>query len=179
MTILVSPIPDLRLSREELLLSRCLAAAVAAPGFINNHAVITNCQLFDPRQLSTTVEAKYRRTDGSRTAGYNTLIILGIKRRTFAMSHSHSHDHSHDATNHGHTHEILEGPGSYISREKPLVEKRDWNDRAFTIGIGGFVHLLVYLPGLTVSPVLVVQLGLHWQSLNRGDGEDTRSSSIN
>ncbi|OAL72379.1 urease accessory protein UreG [Trichophyton violaceum] len=53
------------------------------------------------------------------------------------MSHSHSHDHSHDATNHGHTHEILEGPGSYISREKPLVEKRDWNDRAFTIGIGG------------------------------------------
>lgn len=58
---------------------------------------------------------------------------------------THSHDggpshgaHSHDATNgHGHSHEILTGPGSYINREMPIVAGRDFNDRAFTIGIGG------------------------------------------
>ncbi|KAL8878424.1 MAG: hypothetical protein Q9198_003760 [Flavoplaca austrocitrina] len=38
---------------------------------------------------------------------------------------------------HGHTHEIYNGPGSYPSREMPLSEGRDFNDRAFTIGIGG------------------------------------------
>ncbi|RKU43965.1 hypothetical protein DL546_004572 [Coniochaeta pulveracea] len=64
------------------------------------------------------------------------------------MSHSHSHDgpgghsHSHDsptfnAQEHGHSHEILDGPGSYLQREMPIVEGRDWNERAFTIGIGG------------------------------------------
>ncbi|KAI0025822.1 CobW/HypB/UreG, nucleotide-binding domain-containing protein [Xylariomycetidae sp. FL0641] len=59
------------------------------------------------------------------------------------MSHTHSHDgvgHSHDgfsAADHGHSHEILDGPGSYIGREMPIVEGRDWNERAFTIGIGG------------------------------------------
>ena len=57
----------------------------------------------------------------------------------------HSHDglasHSHSALNtaeHGHSHEILNGPGSYIAREMPLAEGRDWTDRAFTIGIGGY-----------------------------------------
>ncbi|KAL2853543.1 P-loop containing nucleoside triphosphate hydrolase protein [Aspergillus pseudodeflectus] len=54
------------------------------------------------------------------------------------MSHSHSHSHSHDnIADHGHSHEILDGPGSYINREMPLIEGRDWKDRAFTIGIGG------------------------------------------
>ncbi|KAH6676062.1 urease accessory protein ureG [Plectosphaerella plurivora] len=58
---------------------------------------------------------------------------------------SHSHDgvaagHSHDgfsAAEHGHSHEILDGPGSYLGREMPIVEGRTWSDRAFTIGIGG------------------------------------------
>jgi urease accessory protein len=54
------------------------------------------------------------------------------------MAHSHSHSHSHDnIADHGHSHEILHGPGSYLNREQPLIEDRDWNDRAFTIGIGG------------------------------------------
>jgi urease accessory protein len=56
------------------------------------------------------------------------------------MSHSHSHDtasHSHAAADHGHTHEILDGPGSYMGREMPIIEGRDWEDRSFTIGIGG------------------------------------------
>ncbi|OCK88681.1 urease accessory protein [Cenococcum geophilum 1.58] len=58
-------------------------------------------------------------------------------------SHTHSHDggpsHSHDgaAADHGHTHEILDGPGSFLGREMPIIEGRDWDERAFTIGIGG------------------------------------------
>ncbi|KAL0258841.1 hypothetical protein SLS55_006345 [Diplodia seriata] len=56
------------------------------------------------------------------------------------MAHSHSHEgasHSHAGADHGHTHEILDGPGSYLGREMPLIEGRTWEDRAFTIGIGG------------------------------------------
>ncbi|KAI9774181.1 MAG: hypothetical protein M1839_001883 [Geoglossum umbratile] len=54
------------------------------------------------------------------------------------MSHTHEVGgigHSH--ADHGHTHEILDGPGSYIGREMPIIEGRDWNERAFTVGIGG------------------------------------------
>lgn len=57
---------------------------------------------------------------------------------------THSHDggatHSHDGFNaqeHGHSHEILDGPGSFLGREMPIVEGREWSERAFTIGIGG------------------------------------------
>lgn len=62
------------------------------------------------------------------------------------MSHTHddgSHAHAHDrsfgfnAAEHGHSHEILDGPGSYLGREMPIVEGRDWSERAFTVGIGG------------------------------------------
>jgi urease accessory protein len=63
------------------------------------------------------------------------------------MSHTHSHDgvghsHSHDgfsAAEHGHSHEVLDGPGSYLGREMPIIEGRDWSERAFTVGIGGYV----------------------------------------
>ena len=52
---------------------------------------------------------------------------------------SHSHDHpGFNAAEHGHSHEILDGPGSYMGREMPLIEGRDWRDRAFTVGIGGY-----------------------------------------
>ncbi|RAL65854.1 hypothetical protein DID88_005517 [Monilinia fructigena] len=57
------------------------------------------------------------------------------------MSHSHdggpSHSHEHPAGDHGHTHEILDGPGSYMGREMPIIEGRNWSERAFTVGIGG------------------------------------------
>ncbi|PHH63134.1 hypothetical protein CDD81_6285 [Ophiocordyceps australis] len=49
-------------------------------------------------------------------------------------THSHSHD---DSLAHGHSHEILDGPGSYIGREMPVCEGRNWSERAFTVGIGG------------------------------------------
>lgn len=50
---------------------------------------------------------------------------------------SHSHDGGFNAQEHGHSHEILDGPGSYIGREMPIVEGREWSERAFTVGIGG------------------------------------------
>lgn len=60
-----------------------------------------------------------------------------------ASATAHSHDgmsHLHDGMNeHGHSHEILDGPGSFLGREMPIIEGRDWNERAFTIGIGGYV----------------------------------------
>lgn len=67
-------------------------------------------------------------------------------------SGGHTHDgfESHDdggfdAAAHGHSHEVLNGPGSYLAREMPLAEGRDWTDRAFTIGIGGYARAL-FLP---------------------------------
>ncbi|KAI9777730.1 MAG: hypothetical protein M1835_005164 [Candelina submexicana] len=58
-----------------------------------------------------------------------------------APFHSHdggpSHSHPSDATDHGHSHEVLEGPGSYMDREMHIIEGRDWSERAFTVGIGG------------------------------------------
>jgi len=61
------------------------------------------------------------------------------------MSYSHSHDgglahsHAHDsaAVDHGHTHEILDSPGSYLAREMPIIHGRNWAGRSFTVGIGG------------------------------------------
>lgn len=56
------------------------------------------------------------------------------------MSHSHAgmaHSHDHAGGDHGHSHEILDSPGSYLLREMPIVEGRDWKERAFTVGIGG------------------------------------------
>ncbi|XP_033763283.1 urease accessory protein UreG-like [Pecten maximus] len=43
--------------------------------------------------------------------------------------------HSH-GNEHGHTHEIMDGPGKYTDRDVPLT-RTDWNERAFTVGIGG------------------------------------------
>jgi urease accessory protein len=56
------------------------------------------------------------------------------------MSHTHEIGGvSHSHADHGHTHEILDGPGSYIGREMPIIEGRNWSERAFTVGIGGYV----------------------------------------
>ncbi|KAA6414401.1 MAG: urease accessory [Lasallia pustulata] len=52
-------------------------------------------------------------------------------------SHSHSHSTNFNAAEHGHSHDFLDGPGSYMGREMPVIEGRDWNERAYTVGIGG------------------------------------------
>ncbi len=72
------------------------------------------------------------------------------------MSHSHegvshAHDGGFNAQEHGHSHEILDGPGSYVGREMPIVEGREWSDRAFTVGIGGCVFLLSIISLSTVE----------------------------
>jgi hypothetical protein len=56
-----------------------------------------------------------------------------------ATTHTHTHDGpAFNAAEHGHSHDVLHGPGSYMDREMPLIEGRDWADRAFTVGIGGY-----------------------------------------
>lgn len=50
--------------------------------------------------------------------------------------HHHSHA-GHDAHDHGHTHEQMDSPGLYQERPKAIYDNRDWDERAFTVGIGG------------------------------------------
>ncbi|KAG0232074.1 CobW/HypB/UreG, nucleotide-binding domain-containing protein [Mortierella sp. GBAus27b] len=77
-------------------------------------------------------------------------------------SHSHdhagSHEHSHDAPKltssqrynltkyegwtqadieHGHRHEQIDTAGKFVERTMPVFENRDWDERTFTVGIGG------------------------------------------
>jgi urease accessory protein len=52
-----------------------------------------------------------------------------------STKNKHTHDHS-NSNEHGHTHDFMETPGSYILRDPP--RKRNWKERAFTIGIGGY-----------------------------------------
>jgi urease accessory protein len=47
----------------------------------------------------------------------------------------HPHDHEHDHGPHGHTHEKLENAGHFQARQAPL--KRQFDQRSFTVGIGG------------------------------------------
>lgn len=50
--------------------------------------------------------------------------------------HPHDHDHGHEhAHDHGHAHPPLEHPGRFEERARPV--KRDFEERAFTVGIGG------------------------------------------
>lgn len=58
-----------------------------------------------------------------------------------AHDHAHSHSHSHAANEHGHTHEIMEHPGKFGERDLPNFSHRNWNERAFTVGIGGYVSV--------------------------------------
>ncbi|KAK8850498.1 urease accessory protein UreG [Kwoniella newhampshirensis] len=59
-----------------------------------------------------------------------------------ATFHDHGHGHDHAGgiwtpDEHGHTHEHLEHAGKFSERDMPDYSGRDWNERAFTIGIGG------------------------------------------
>ncbi|KAF9013361.1 P-loop containing nucleoside triphosphate hydrolase protein [Cyathus striatus] len=47
---------------------------------------------------------------------------------------SHTHDHGGD---HGHTHEHLENAGKYAERDLPDYSSRNFEERGFTVGIGG------------------------------------------
>ncbi|KAH8114698.1 urease accessory protein UreG [Phellopilus nigrolimitatus] len=59
-----------------------------------------------------------------------------------STSHSHDHGgavHSHDfgVGEHGHTHEHLEHAGKFSERDMPNFTSRNFEERGFTIGIGG------------------------------------------
>jgi urease accessory protein len=51
----------------------------------------------------------------------------------------------HHHGDHGHTHEHLLDPGRFAERDMPSYSSRDFAERGFTIGIGGFVPSLVHL----------------------------------
>ncbi|TFK40709.1 P-loop containing nucleoside triphosphate hydrolase protein [Crucibulum laeve] len=57
------------------------------------------------------------------------------------VEHSHDHgvgSHSHDlGGEHGHTHEHLENAGRYSDRDLPDYSLRNFEERGFTVGIGG------------------------------------------
>ncbi|KAJ7246420.1 P-loop containing nucleoside triphosphate hydrolase protein [Mycena rebaudengoi] len=53
-------------------------------------------------------------------------------------SHDHGAPHSHDhGGDHGHTHEHLDHAGKFSERELPDYSARNFEERGFTIGIGG------------------------------------------
>ncbi|KAN0064200.1 hypothetical protein ACQY0O_003367 [Thecaphora frezii] len=54
-----------------------------------------------------------------------------------AGADAHTHTHGSSAQEHGHTHDIMDHPGRFSDRDLPNYEGRNWNERAFTIGIGG------------------------------------------
>ena len=59
-----------------------------------------------------------------------------IKEKTNTHEHSHGeHMHIHEHGSHPHTHEHMENAGFFDHRDPPLL--RDYNQRAFTVGIGG------------------------------------------
>eukprot|EP00190_Bangiopsis_sp_CCMP1999_P004649 CAMPEP_0198727726 /NCGR_PEP_ID=MMETSP1475-20131203/4876_1 /TAXON_ID= ORGANISM="Unidentified sp., Strain CCMP1999" /NCGR_SAMPLE_ID=MMETSP1475 /ASSEMBLY_ACC=CAM_ASM_001111 /LENGTH=268 /DNA_ID=CAMNT_0044489841 /DNA_START=11 /DNA_END=817 /DNA_ORIENTATION=+ len=53
--------------------------------------------------------------------------------------HSHSHGgRSHSGNHeHGHSHESMENPGRFQERDLPVTQGRDYEERAFTVGVGG------------------------------------------
>ncbi|TFY81342.1 hypothetical protein EWM64_g2670 [Hericium alpestre] len=56
--------------------------------------------------------------------------------------HSHdgvggTHEHDHGIGEHGHTHEHLEHPGKFAERDMPDYSSRNFEERGFTVGIGG------------------------------------------
>ncbi|THU99132.1 urease accessory protein UreG [Dendrothele bispora CBS 962.96] len=55
--------------------------------------------------------------------------------------HTHSHEggasHSHGPGDHGHTHEHYDDAGKYAERDMPDYSSRSFEERGFTIGIGG------------------------------------------
>src|SRR6266850_399678 len=59
--------------------------------------------------------------------------------------------HSHAHGSHGHTHDHADQPGRFHDRELPL--DRDFNKRAFTVGVGG--------PVGSGKTALMLQLCLH------------------
>ncbi|KAI9595512.1 urease accessory protein UreG [Syncephalis fuscata] len=78
-------------------------------------------------------------TDSTNSATANVCRFEGHTQSMGGeQAHAHTHEHTHDhAQEHGHTHEIMEHPGRYTERDMPEYIGRSWEERAFTVGIGG------------------------------------------
>ncbi|KAL5524578.1 hypothetical protein ACEPAF_9718 [Sanghuangporus sanghuang] len=67
--------------------------------------------------------------------------LSGIAAAQAITPHSHEHGgptHTHDhGGEHGHTHEHLEHAGKYSERDMPDLISRNFEERGFTVGIGG------------------------------------------
>jgi urease accessory protein len=67
--------------------------------------------------------------------------LSGSSANTAPSDHSHSHNggasHSHGPGDHGHTHEHYDDAGKYAERDMPDYSGRNFEERGFTIGIGG------------------------------------------
>ncbi|KAJ3062701.1 hypothetical protein HDU98_001433 [Podochytrium sp. JEL0797] len=72
----------------------------------------------------------------------NNAVPFSLHAASYPAGDHHDHDghaaHDHDAVQeHGHSHEILDGPGNYDQRDPFIHHHRDWAERGFTVGIGG------------------------------------------
>lgn len=72
------------------------------------------------------------------------MALDGLKHSSVPFIHSapvagdgDDHSHSHGGADHGHTHDIMDHPGKFNDRLLPNYSSRNWNERAFTVGIGG------------------------------------------
>jgi len=65
----------------------------------------------------------------------------GVNPNAARADHTHDaqreHIHVHGPGEHGHTHEHLDHPGKYSERDMPEFASRNFEERGFTIGIGG------------------------------------------
>lgn len=66
----------------------------------------------------------------------NCTFIQAGTVKTNGPGHTHSHGENGHTHEHGHTHEVLDSPGKYTTRDRPIY-RSDWKQRAFTVGIGG------------------------------------------
>ncbi|KAI8969605.1 urease accessory protein UreG [Trametes punicea] len=56
---------------------------------------------------------------------------------SFTHSHDDGPNYSHGLDEHGHTHEHLDHPGKFSERDMPNYSSRNFEERGFTVGIGG------------------------------------------
>jgi hypothetical protein len=73
------------------------------------------------------------------TSSVATMEFRGTHSHSHEGGGSHTHSHSHGPGEHGHTHEIWPNAGSFVNREQPIQLGRNWSERAFTVGIGGYL----------------------------------------
>ncbi|KAG6336266.1 hypothetical protein ID866_2820 [Astraeus odoratus] len=64
----------------------------------------------------------------------NMATTTGIQPLTHSHERGATHDHGGE---HGHTHEHLDHPGKFSDRDLPDYSSRNFEERGFTVGIGG------------------------------------------